>query len=207
VVPPDTDQPLYGVTPPVALRPCEYVLPTTPFGSGDTVRIVGPPDRLTVKICVTGVAAAHVELPDWLAVMAQVPADKTVATFPETLHTDRVVEVNVTVNPELAVAFSVIGDPGRVTELRRPNVIVCACRPDDMIVKLCATGVAAAHVELPNWLATMVQVPADIAVTAFPEMAHIDGVVEVKVMASPELAVAFSAIGDEGKVTELRRSN
>jgi hypothetical protein len=70
-----------------------------------------------------------------------VPAARIVAVFPETVQMDGVVEVKVTVSPELAVALRVIGPEGRVTLLNGAKVIVCDAA---FTVKLRETGVAAA---------------------------------------------------------------
>jgi hypothetical protein len=62
-----------------------------------------------------------------------------------------------------------------------------------LTVKLCATGGAGAYVPFPAWLASMVHVPAETRVTAVPETVQTPVVAEVKVTASPEVAVATSA--------------
>ena len=58
------------------------------------------------KVCVT-CTAAYVVLPDWLAAIVQVPVEAS-ERYPvfaySIVHTDGVSELNVTVNPELAVA-------------------------------------------------------------------------------------------------------
>jgi hypothetical protein len=43
--------------------------------------------------------------------MVQVPAITKIAVFPETVQTEVVVDVKLTANPELAVAFKVSGVP------------------------------------------------------------------------------------------------
>jgi hypothetical protein len=50
-------------------------------------------------------------------------------------------------------------------------------------------------VALPAWLAVIAQVPVDTSVTAIPDTVQTGSVVEEKVMARPELAVALSASG------------
>ena len=46
-------------------------------------------------------------MPAWLALMEHVPTPTKLRVLPETLHTAEVIEVNVTVKPELAVAVKV----------------------------------------------------------------------------------------------------
>jgi len=76
-----------------------------------TSAVVVPAVVSTVKVCVTGVAGAYVVLPDWDAVMLQVPPVKKVAVLPETVQTNGVFGVYATARPELAVAFNVSGVP------------------------------------------------------------------------------------------------
>ena len=59
-------------------------------------------------------------------------------------------------------------------------------------VKVCWTWGAALKLELPAWLASIVQLPAAVKLTTPPEMEQLAEVVEsmVKVTGSPELAVA-----------------
>ena len=59
-------------------------------------------------------------------------------------------------------------------------------------VKLVLTGVAAANVVLPACVAWMVHVPAEIRFTVDPATVQTAGVVEAKVIGSPELAVALT---------------
>ena len=64
---------------------------------------------VTWKLCVTGVAAAQFALPACEALMVQVPTFTSVTVEPETVQTVLVVEANLTVSPELAVALTVNG--------------------------------------------------------------------------------------------------
>jgi hypothetical protein len=57
-------------------------------------------------------------------VTEQDPTARTVTVFPETEHTDGVVEANVTANPELAVAAMANGATPKVTLLNAPKAIV-----------------------------------------------------------------------------------
>ena len=81
-------------------------------------------------------------LPAWLAVIEHVPTAASVTVTPETLQTGVLLEANVTVNPELAVALKAKGAVPTTRLLNAPNVIVWALLPDT--VKVCVTGVAAA---------------------------------------------------------------
>jgi hypothetical protein len=101
---------------------------------------------LTVKLCVTGAAAAYVPLPACDAVMEQVPAETNVAEVPFIVQTPVVVEAKATVRPELAVATSVTGVP-TVCVPGLANVIVCAVRPAlTNTVTVCAAVVPEAPV-------------------------------------------------------------
>lgn len=93
-----------------------------------------------MKVCVTEAAAAHVGLPDWLAVMEQTPVSSRVTVVPETVQTDVLLEAYVTFNPELSVALTGKGAVPKVRLLSAPNVIVCA----SPTAKLLMTGAAAA---------------------------------------------------------------
>jgi hypothetical protein len=63
----------------------------------------------TVNVCVTAVAAAYFVLPAWPALMEHVPVATNVTAVPETVQTEVLFDVNVTVNPELALALSAGG--------------------------------------------------------------------------------------------------
>jgi hypothetical protein len=73
-----------------------------------------------------------VVLPAWSALTEHVPAASSVMTepfVPPEVQTAGVVVVNVTVRPEDAVAFTVIGDCDNLTLLSPPKVIVCEPLP------------------------------------------------------------------------------
>jgi hypothetical protein len=74
------------------------------------------------------------------------------AVVPLTVQTPVVVEAKETVRPELAVAESVRGVP-TVCVPGLLKAIVCDVRGAALTVKLCETGVAAAYVLLPAWVA------------------------------------------------------
>jgi hypothetical protein len=62
-------------------------------------------------------------------------------------------------------------------------------------VKPWLTGVAAAQLPLPPCVAWIVQPPAATSVTVAPDTVHTDVVVEAKLTANPELALALTAKG------------
>src|ERR1035438_1515057 len=61
--------------------------------------------------------------------------------------------------------------------------------------KLWFIGVAAAQLVLPAWVAWMVQIPAATSVTVAPDVVHTARVVEAKLTARPEEAVALTVNG------------
>jgi hypothetical protein len=67
---------------------------------------VGAPGAtgLTAKLRLTVLAARYVLFPDWSASIEQVPTARRVRVLPATVHTPVVVEVNVTVSPDVEVA-------------------------------------------------------------------------------------------------------
>ena len=78
-------------------------------------------------------------MPGWIAVMEQVPPATIVTVVPVTVQTDVVVELKLTVKPELAVALIVNGAVPAGTFDSVLKVIVCACSTENDWV----TGVAA----------------------------------------------------------------
>jgi hypothetical protein len=76
-------------------------------------------------VCDTVGAAAYLALPVWLAVTITVPTPVIVSVVPLTVAGPEVT-LKVTVNPEVAVADSVIGETGYVTgEVGAVKLIVC----------------------------------------------------------------------------------
>ena len=63
----------------------------------------------TVRLTVTGAAAAYVALPGCVAVIEHVPAVTRVNVEPATVHTACVFDANATARPGLAVATNAIG--------------------------------------------------------------------------------------------------
>jgi hypothetical protein len=147
---------------------------------------------LTVKLWITGVAAAKFGFPAWLAVIVQVPAATILTTVPATVQTPVVPEVRLTVSPELAVALSENGTTPKLTPVIEPKLIVSVPM---LTVKLWTTAVAALYVELPAWFAVMEQVPRATIVTVLPETVQTATVVEDRLTASPEVAVALTVKG------------
>jgi hypothetical protein len=91
-----------------------------------TETIAGAPGakRATLNDCVTGVAARYAGLPDWSALIEQLPVVTKLSVVPVIEQTPGVVDVKVTMSPELAVAVS-IGDVPKVWVPGFANVIVC----------------------------------------------------------------------------------
>jgi hypothetical protein len=94
---------------------------------------------VTVMFCVTCGAAGKLALPAWFAAIVQVPAASPLTTAPLIEQVVDVVDVNVTANPDEAVAVTVPVVP-TLTAGAEPNVIVCE---PDAIVKVWVAWVAA----------------------------------------------------------------
>jgi hypothetical protein len=104
--------------------------------------------------------------------------------------------LKVTASPEIAVALTVKAAEPKERFESVPKVIVwLSCVTE----KLWLTGVAAAQLELPGCVALIVQVPAATIVTVDPDKVQTAVVVEAKVTASPEVAVALTVKGAEPK--------
>ena len=116
------------------------------------------------------------------------------------MQTVRLLETKVTANPELAVAVKANGATPTVCPLGFPNVIVWALPATKNV---CVTGVAGAYVELPAWLAVIEHVPSVSSVTVAPDTVQTVKLLEAKVTANPELAVAVKANGAAPKVCPL----
>jgi hypothetical protein len=67
-------------------------------------------------------------------------------------------------------------------------------------LKLRVTALAAAKSALPAWVASIEQVPTETNVTVLPETVQTVEVVDAKLTASPELAVALTVNGDAPNV-------
>jgi hypothetical protein len=116
----------------------EAPTPTLPPPVG-MVRVVGVA-RVTVKVRITGGAAAKLALPACVAVIEQVPGATAVAMLPETVHTAAVVEAKPTASLELAFAPSCTVAPEAIL-LGGANVMVWVAR---VTGKVWITGVAGA---------------------------------------------------------------
>ena len=81
--------------------------------------------------------------------MEQVPAATRVTVVPATVQTVGVVELNATVNPEVAVAETAKGAVPKATPLRAPKVIAWL----GFTRKLRVIGVAASQAEFPGCVA------------------------------------------------------
>ena len=66
---------------------------------------------VTLNVLITGVAAAKVPLPGWVAVIEQTPKETNVAEVPDTVQTAGVVLAKATIKPELEVATKATGPP------------------------------------------------------------------------------------------------
>ena len=97
--------------------------------------------------------------------MVQIPEVIRVAVMPATVQIGGVVEVKLTVRPEVAVAvrFTVLAAiwPAATAE----KEIVWVARPT---LKFCEIGVAAEYSAFPVWVAWMVQIPEVIREAVVP---------------------------------------
>jgi uncharacterized protein (DUF983 family) len=163
-------------------------------------KVIVCPFFVTVNDRFTGGAGAQISLPSWVAVMVQVPAFTAVAVESATVHTSVVLEVNVTGSSEGVARGSCSGT--RVsTGLSggRVKVIVCGFLSGGVTVNDCLTGVAAAQVSSPSWVAVMVQVPGVTVVAVKPDVTvpdtvHTRSVLEVNETCSPD-GMAFAVRG------------
>jgi hypothetical protein len=124
--------------------------------------------------------------------MVHVPALTLVTVEPLTVQTAGVVELKVTARPELAVALTV--EVPASASVAGAKVIVPMVWLALPIVIFWVTCVAALYVEFPAWSAATVQVPADTPLTIESTTVQTAGVVELKVTARPELAVALAVV-------------
>ena len=86
-------------------------------------------------------AGARVPSPGWFAVIEQVPGETITTLRPLTVQTLGVLETNVTVRDELAVAFEANGVDDIVFDPGLLKVIVCAVK--ELTGNTCVTGAAA----------------------------------------------------------------
>lgn len=131
-------------------------------------------------------------LPDWLAVTVQLPPPAMVRVEPASVQTLDGLAIKLTGRPELAVTERVMGDAPYVTGARAAKLMVWDAL---LTVRVCETGVAAAYVVLPAWLAVTTQDPAPAMARDEPDREHtVDGLA-LKLTGSPELADAERVIG------------
>jgi len=161
-------------------------VPNGSLGSAPKVMVWLP--CVTWKLWFTGVAAAQLLLPAWVAWIVQVPTDTSVTVELDTVHTAVVCELKLTDSPELAVALTVGAVPIAAFESAPKMIVWLPC----VTWKLWFTGVAAAQVVLPACVAWIVQVPTDTSVTVDPDSVHTGVVCELKLTARPEVAVALT---------------
>ena len=120
----------------------------------------------TVNERVMGSAALQVALPDWLAVIVQVPAAASVTVLPVMVQTAGVVLLNVTARSDVAVALKPNAGSPTVLLASAANVMVWLAL---FTSNDCVSCGAALYALLPAWLAAIVQVPAATSVTVGPE--------------------------------------
>ena len=149
----------------------------------------------TVKLRITGLAALKLALPAWLAVMEQVPAASKVKVLPLTLHTEGVVDASCTVKPDVALADKAGGVVPSVCVAGAAKLMVWLVSAAGETVKLWLTGLAAAKLVLPVWLAEIVQMPAASKVSVLPLTVQTEDVVDTNSTGRPDVALADSAGG------------
>jgi hypothetical protein len=147
---------------------------------------------VTAKLWLTGVAELQFVLPPCVAWIVHVPTATSVTVAPDAVHTDAVVEAKLTANAELAVALTVNGAAPNAWPDSAPNVI--AWLPG-VTVKLWLTGVAELQLALPPCVAWIAHVPTATSVTVPSVTVQTDDVVEAKLTANPELALALTVNG------------
>jgi hypothetical protein len=106
---------------------------------------------------------------------------------------ESVVEVKVTVSPDVAEAVRFTGVVEYTTSAGLVNAIVCVAAAT---LKLLVTEGAAVQFASPGWSAAIEQVPTVTSVTEVPVTVQMAGVVELKLTVRPEVAVAPMVTGD-----------
>ncbi len=107
----------------------------------------------------------------------------------------------MTARPELALAAGTGAAWSKRTSARAGKVIVWLRRADGEALGHRGAGF---QVALPAWFAVMVQVPVVRSVTLVPETVHTAAVVELKLTARPEEAVAPMVTGESARVLLAR---
>lgn len=172
--------------------------------AGAAMPRVWPPGEAKLMVCVvsaaaatwklrdTGTAAATRALPAWLALMVQVPTATRVRLVPLVVHTAGVVDANETSRPRLEVAARAGAAVPRVWLPGPVKVMVCTA---GATLNERTTGAAAENTVLPAWLAVTLQLPTLMRLSTVPLTVQTVGVVELKLTARPEVAVATRAAG------------
>jgi hypothetical protein len=130
--------------------------------------------------------------PACVAWIVQTPTATSVTVAPDTVHTDEVVEAKLTANPEPAVAVTVNGVAPNTWSDSPPKLMLWL---PGVTVKPWLTGVAPPQFVLPPCVAWIVHVPTATSVTVAPDTVQTAVVVEAKLTANPELALALTANG------------
>jgi hypothetical protein len=112
--------------------------PNTLSGSG--LKVIVCDCDATVKLRETCGAGLKLALPAWLASIVQVPAATIVTVDPETVQTLVVRVLNVTANPELAVADTVNGGSLWILLGNAANVIVWLAGDTVKLWETCGAG-------------------------------------------------------------------
>src|SRR3984885_9883532 len=167
-------------------------VPGCPAVTFERIGAEGSVKSLTWKLWLTGGAAAKLVLPACVAWMVQVPAATRVTFATDTVQTAEVVEAKLRARLGDAVALSVNGALPNDRFESAPKLMVWLSW---VTWKLWLTGGAAAKLVLPACVAWMVQVPAATRVTFATDTVQTAEVVEAKLRARPEDAVALSVNG------------
>jgi hypothetical protein len=121
--------------------------------------------------------------------MVHVPAATSVTAPPDTVQTDVVCEVKVTGRPDDVLPVIVNGAVPNTWFERGQKMMLW---PPSVTWNPWFTGVAAAQFALPACAAWRVQAPADTSESVDPDTVHTAGVVEEKLTARPDDALALS---------------
>jgi hypothetical protein len=122
----------------------------------------------------------------------QAPTATSVTVAPDTVHTPVVVDEKLTTSPDDALALTVNGALPNAWLERAPKLMVWV---PAVTWKLWLTGTAAAQLVFPPCVAWMAQLPAATSVTVAPDTVHTPVVVDEKLTASPDDALALTPNG------------
>jgi hypothetical protein len=124
--------------------------------------------------------------------MVQAPTATSVTVAPDTVHTPVVVEEKLTASPDDALALTPNGALPNAWLESAPKLMVWV---PAVTWKLWLTGTAAAQLAFPACVAWMVQAPMATSVTVAPDTVQTAVVVEEKLTASPDDALALTPNG------------